>query len=294
MAIALSLGTSALASDRASTLADTYKLETEFSSIVKSDDGDYAMISESKATPIPVGRIDVLLDDENAIREVLEMDNVSEEVKEYLLTLSEKALNEPENAGLVATLFSQDLLPKTRATVYHTYNGMSMKSDQVYVYNISSGFQFKKTGTTALTTAKVVYEVGLYAAGVFSNAVALGGTLISIFEAAAGGNVYSASASDFTQIEIKYDGVSQWTYGQIGNDWYLGYCSQKVTVNQITMYQQFVVNGVGTQKYSYKYPYTTVKSANFDSPWSTAYSWLYNPIADWVSYKINGTTWYFG
>jgi len=270
-----------------------YTLSTEFESIMKSADGDYAMKIDSTGSLVPVGRLDILLDDEDAVNEVLEMEDISDEVKEYLLRLSEKVTSEPENAGAVATLFSQDLIPKTRATVYYTYKGMSMKSDQVYVYNISSGYQFKKTGTAALTAAQAVYEVGMYVGGFFCDAIGLGGTLISIFEALAGGNVYTANASDFTQMELKYDGVSQWTYGQIGSDWYVGYASQKVTVNYIDRYQQFVVGGVGKQYHSYQYPYKTIKSTDFDLPWDTAYYHLYSPIAEWVSYKVNGTTWYF-
>jgi hypothetical protein len=55
------------------------------------------------------------------------MDNVTDEVKEYILDLSERVRDVPENEGAVATLFSQELLPRTMDTVYYTYNGMSMK-----------------------------------------------------------------------------------------------------------------------------------------------------------------------
>ncbi|HBR03986.1 MAG TPA: hypothetical protein DD738_15405 [Ruminiclostridium sp.] len=162
------------------------------------------------------------------------------------------------------------------------------------MYNISTGYEFKVTGSQALTIAKLVYEVGMYIGGFFHEAVGLGGTLISLFQAAAGGNVYSASANDFTQMELKYDGVSQWTYGLYdGTNWYLGYCSQKITIKQITEYQQFVVNGVGTQESTYQYPNTITKSPDFDFPWRTAYYNLFNPVIEWISYEVNGMTWYF-
>jgi len=293
LVIILSFSSSAFAANKSATLSTKYAQSTEFSSIMKSANDEYAMITDSTNTLIPVGRLDIALDDKGAVDEVLAMANVSNEVKEYIQNLSEKVHNEPENAGQIATLFSPDLLPLTRATVYYTYNGMQMKSDQVYVYNISTGYQFKVTGATALAVAKIVYDIGMFAGGAFSNAVALGGTLLSIFETAAGASVYNASASDFTQIELKYDGVSQWTYGLYNGSWYTGYCSQKITINQVTEYQQFVVNGVGTQKYTYKYPNTITKSPDFDSPWSTAYYYLFNPVTEWISYKVNGTTWMF-
>ena len=117
--------------------------------------------------------------------------------------------------------------------------------------------------------------------------------MLSIFEAAAVGNVYSAAASDFTQMQIKYEGVTQWTYGKIVNEWYLGYISQNIKVLQVEQYQQFVVNGYGQTKNTFQHPNKTIKSPYFDSPWSVAYQHVYYPVLDWVTYKVNGSTWSF-
>ena len=171
---------------------------------------------------------------------------------------------------------------------------MEMKRERVYVYNISTGWHDVARGTTTKTIANVVSQFLLYIAGNYSNAIGLGSTLLSIFEAAAGGSVVNATASDYSQVNLKYDGVNQWVYGKLdGVNWYLGYYAQSITISQATMQQQFVVNGVGTTKTSYRYPGIVCKPSSFDSPWAKAYSYLGNPVSETVSYKLYSTTFYF-
>lgn len=290
--MALTLGGAAVAVE--ATPVSYYSLGTEFDSILQSPNGSYAMVVDSEnCLSVPVGKLDIELNDSEAVEELCEMDNVSDEVKEYIKELSERVISTPNNEDAVATLFSQDLLPQTRSTSYAYYNGMHMKNDQVYVYNISSPYILDVTGTTAKTAASSVYQISMFIGGLASPAVSLGGTLLSLFQTAYG-TVTSATATDFTQVRVVYDGVSQWTYGKYdGVNWALGCASQRITIKQTEVFQQFVVNGVGRQQRKYTYPNTVIKPSYFEDPWSTAYYSLNSPRADWVTCKIRNSTFSF-
>ena len=277
-------------------LSSKYSLMTEFSSIKESANGEYAMTTDSADVLLPVGRLDIELDNEEQVNMVLAMDNLGDETKQYIQMLSEKAQNEPESAGLVATLFSQDILPQTRATTYYTYNGLSMKNDIVYIVNNPSGYQFINVGTGAKAFAQTVSQILMYAGGYLTSSISIGGTLLSIFEAWAGGNVSTASTSDFTQMEITYTGSYQWTYVLVPGTtaWQMSYFSQNITVTQVEIYQKFNVNGSFKTQNTFLYPYATVKSPGFDSPWSTAYTYYFlTPLYEYVSLKVGNMTWYF-
>lgn len=249
---------------------------------------------------VPVGRLDVDLSDSKAVEELLLMDNVSAEIKEYLLRVSEMAKNNPGSENLTATIFSQTLLPKSRSSetsTYKTYNGISMRSDRVIITNGNSGTK-RFSGSTALTMANAVQDIVLIVAGQFAKTIGFGSSLLDIFEAA-NGNVAHSATGDYVEIGLTYDCTTQWTYGNYdGENWYLGYVSQKVTVKKVDVEEYFEVE-VSPNVYNGKthnFSFTanqTVKSSAFDSPWEKAYYNMTSPIDEYVSFKIYNKTFYF-
>ena len=283
-------------SNSTNNLQNFYSTPTEFSGIMVSPSGEYAIKSEHAIGYLPVGRLDVNLDNAKSINKLLNEDGISPEVKDYILSLSQQI---PKSNGhqMIATVFSPGLVSEnsTNPCIYMNYKGMEMKTEQVHLRNISTGYQFVVKGKAAKAAANAVYEIAILIGGIKNVGVSLGSTLLSIFEDAANATVYTSSADDFTQLELTYDDVKQWTYGKYdGVDWYLGYCSEKVIVNHVHEFQQFVTNGVGTQEHTYQSPTDNIrKSSHFDDPWETAYYNLFNPVDEWVTYEIKGTTWRF-
>lgn len=285
-------------------LYSEYSTATEDSSVFKSASGEYVMKIDNTNEYIPVGRLDIELADEKQVNMLLTMDNLEDETKQYIKKLSEKAQNEPENAGMVVTLFSQDLLEQdtltqvysaqASSTVYTTYNGMAMKMDIVSIYNTWTGYYFNKQGSTAKAVAQAVYEITMMAGGAISSVISLGASALSIYEAGVGATVNETSAADFTQMNLYYSGSTRMTYAAPYDYWYLGYVSQEVTVKQVDIYQQFKVNSTSKENHSYLYPNITVTSPNFDSPWKMAYlNFSTGVLKEMVTYKINGTSWSF-
>lgn len=260
---------------------------------------EYYLLDDNNEIAEHVGRLDLDLRNKNEIEAFLLSSNVEKEVKNYVHELC-LMVDEGDLEGGIITIFSPALIVDNgTASVnssidYYTYNNMQMKRERVYVYNIGTGWHDVARGSTAKTVANIVSQFLLYIAGEYSKAIGLGSTLLSIFEAAAGGSVVYASANDYSQVNLKYDGVNQWVYGKLdGLNWYLGYYAQKITINQVIMEQQFVINGVGITKTSYRSPGIVCKPSSFDSPWAKAYSNLGYPIDETVSYKLYSTTFYF-
>lgn len=271
-----------------------YTIPTKYDSILKSQTGEYAMVCGDAIQP--VGQMNLRLSDETAVDQFMTTDEIPKEVKEYVSTLVE--MNQmDENADLAVTYFSPLLLNNNTYTNYGSYRGMSMRTDGVYVENISTGFHYKVDGSKAKAFAdsvdRIVFIIGGVAAGAASKVISFSQTLLQIFEAATGQSVVTTSSSDFSQVELKYDDYRQWTYGLYGGtDWQLGYCSEKVNVKTIRIYQQFVVNGSGRQVLSSK-PGDVVKSPHFDDPWETAYYSILSPLDEWICCEIGGITWNF-
>ncbi|HBR03985.1 MAG TPA: hypothetical protein DD738_15400 [Ruminiclostridium sp.] len=70
VAISLTIGTPAFATNDSISLSAKYSIHTEFSSIVRSANGGYAMVVDSSENILlPVGRLDIELSDVNAVNE---------------------------------------------------------------------------------------------------------------------------------------------------------------------------------------------------------------------------------
>lgn len=94
-------------------------------------------------------------------------------------------------------------------------------------------------------------------------------------------------------MRLIYDDVKQWTYAQQGDEWYLGLCTQKVTVTKVGT-EQYYFNG--TSGKTTTKDVTTNKSQeseHYASPWATAYQWQNYPLTEWLDWEVDGRTFVF-
>lgn len=252
------------------------------------------MVYNEEEAYIPVGRLDIPLSNEKTVIECLSNVELADETKEYIIGLYSKYKESDDNSSMVVTVFSPDLLPKTRTTIteYYTYNGMRMKTEAVHLSSISTPYRLDEQGSHVLNLSNSISSILVSVAGYFSTSVGLGGSLLSFFEALAG-DVEYATANDFVQLRIVYDDVKQYTYGERYDGWYLGCITEHVHIATVEEFQHFLVNDVGTSKRTYQYPKANIKSPDYSNPWAKAYANLLNPEAQYVSYTIRGNTWYF-
>ena len=82
--------------------------------------------------------------------------------------------------------------------------------------------------------------------------------MLNAFFQGAGVNNVNANETDFCQVSLKYDKVTQLTYAQESGDWLLGYKSYSVCIVRTTELTQFVVGSSGHQETTYQYATSTV------------------------------------
>lgn len=282
-------------SKEAKELAEVYTIETEFSTIKQNANGSYAMdiSTETEEAAVPVGRLDIRLWVQEDVDNALARADISKEVKAYIAEKAQEFSKPGAEQQITLTLFSQDLLPQTRSVLYHTYNGMEMKSDKAYMYNTYSGTIWSYSGSDTPSVTDQITSIDLLIDGTFSKSINIYPSLLGLFENDVKGTVNEWDSRSEAAVSLRYDSISQWTYGNYLGGWQLGYASQQVTINSYTATQQYKVNGKLQEKTSTRSPYITVQSYNFASPWATAYSNLNFPISEWISCRINGTNYYF-
>ena len=172
-------------------------------------------------------------------------------MKNRILILSEQVIKNGDSS-VVATIFSTELLPplatesntnlltatcSTTTTSYCTYNGALMRSD-IVVYTGLGTQTFsivRGTGTKDITKTIVNTSVTLVGATTKLASVAFLQMVIS-FISLYGSSYVTGSTSDFAEAHVTYNCSDQWTYRQVGNEWYLGLCSQKAVITK--MYQR--------------------------------------------------------
>lgn len=292
--VILTFAVPAFAADAAYNFAEDasmkYTIPTKYDSVLRSQTGEYAMICGDVIQP--VGRMNLELSDESAVNLFLGTDDIPKEVKEYVEELVKR--NElDENNNLTVTYFSPLLLDGNSYTNTGSYNGMSMRTDGIYIENMPTGFFFSVNGSKAKERAAAIDRITFSIAGMICEKLGFGQSLLEIYENATGQTVVAAASSDFTQVQLMYDNYRQWTYGLYGGtDWQLGYASEKVIIRDVEFYQNFTVNGKPRQQ-NVHMPGKTVKSTHFDDPWATAYYSILSPLDEWISCEIGGITWTF-
>lgn len=295
---------------------ESYTIDTEFDGIKKSPNGYYAMSVQTKSglESVPAGKMDINLANTGDIKKFQKDPRITQEMKNRILLLSEQVIKNGDSL-VVATIFSTELLPplatesntnlltaanSTTTTSYCTYNGALMRSD-IVVYTGLGTQTFsivRGTGTKDITKTIVDTSVTLVGATTKLASVAFfanGYSLLSSFISLYGSSYVTGSTSDFAEAHVTYNCSDQWTYRQVGNEWYLGLCSQKAVITK--MYQrQYYYNSTtrtGKEYVTDRSVSVTIKSPHFDSPWATAYQYCMSPQIEWMSYKVGGITLYF-
>ena len=100
---------------------------------------------------------------------------------------------------------------------------------------------------------------------------------------------------DYCEVRLIYNHSDQYTYRKIGDEWYLGLCSQKVTVTNIASEQYYYNAAASSGKTLTRNRNVNViqKSPHYDSPWATAYQWCFDPKTEWIKWKIGSVTFSF-
>lgn len=197
--------------------------------------------------------------------------NLPQEVKDGL----DAALQAAQSSGAVVSLFSPEESTSRSSSewTYGTYNGVSMKNYLITTTGGSTSYKTVKSGTTAADVADFMKSIFLEATGITQTSLPFLTTAISLLDAyeSAFSNEVVVSSSDYLQLNLSYNSVVKYTYAQYGSVWKFGLQSMQVTVTKVYVCQYY--KNVSTTPYHTNYTVNkTVSSANFASPYPTAYS----------------------
>lgn len=260
-------------------LAEEYCFQSKYNAVMENAAGDYALLVEEEGEEpvlLPVGCIQVDLLDSDAVNEVLERTNLSEETKNAVEKMASKAepCSECDTCNLIS-VFSPDLLPKSRgiSTSYYTYKGMQMKVEQITKAD-HAGFASIGGGTQASTIWKGITNAILSAAGIVSTKVSIFGTGLTLLDAVRSAsncnNVYPAGGND-VQAKVRYTGTTRYTYANV-QDWMLGCVSHSVLVEEIEFSYDVYENMERALKGDFICNVNrTVQSESYSNHWEVGY-----------------------
>ena len=267
---------------------EEYFIATRFDNIYQTEKGVYAVLYEDGSYE-PVERFDIDLADPRSVMRVIEEAKMPKEEADYLRGLSLEVISGVRRVEEAVYFASRSMV-----TTYTIYNGLRVKNDLLYTYSNEFGYQYVVQGAMAKAIASAAVEIAITIGSLVSPTVAFGASLLTLFEQVAGCNVTVVSSDDFVQVDMNYHDIKQWSYGQMdGVNWYLGYCSERVTINRIMWRQHFMVNGYGTTEQSNLYPFETRESSNFTTPALVVYYHMTNPVDEWVTATLYGINWVF-
>lgn len=278
-------------------LQKSYVQETNFDGIMESADGYYALKISASSAPksidyLPVGRVDIDLLDADEVDLVLENDKIPPEIKAEIERKQKQAVSSGTESARV-TFFSSELLENTSAnnSIYYTYNGHEMRSDRLYTYRSNTGWEYIKQGTTTRIVAASLFNIGLGFLGIKLVPVSIlssGLAVITAFTSVFGNNWIGGHAEDFLQMRLQFDDVKQWTYGNAGDGWRLGLCTENVVLTKIGVEQYYYnkESRIGRSQTSDNYVNVNVKSPHYDSPWATAWQYMLSPEEEWINWKV--------
>lgn len=271
---------------------------TQFEDIQQLSDGRY-IVADSDTSFYQTGRLDVNLQSSESVSNAIANPNLSQEVKNEIMSKHELAVQTGQE--LVCTVFSPELLTNKVArdlSIYSTYNGMRMRSDYIYTYGVSTGWEYLSTGSSTSNLADSIVNFLLLAgsASKVVNFVSAGKTVLDFFVDVFGTSYITGHRNDYLQMRLIYDDVKQWTYREYAygtEDWRLGLCTQKVTITQVGV-EQYYYNGSSGQTETSDVSVNTVfSSEHFDIPNPIAYQWISSPLTEWVEWQCAGKTFFF-
>ncbi len=282
-------------------MTKSYSRTTEFEDIKMSSDGTYALELEPDIF-LPVGRVDVNLSDKKNVATFLAREDIPDVVKEEVEKKQRLAL-EIENDSATVSYFSSELLTSqmtrgTETSIYYTYDGHEMRSDQLISTGLNTGWQTIASGSNTDEVTGSLANFTLNVAGLTDLKVSIlstGLTLLQAFYNQYGTSWVTGSTSDFFQMRIIYNDIKQWTYGKTAYGWQLGLGSEKVTLTQVDS-EEYHYNSSKREGKTYQSSNivsTYRQSPHFDSPWATAWQWLPGGISEWVSWKVGNKEFVF-
>ena len=286
-------------------LTESYTTETTFRDVKKSPDGRYAIeLTTSIGTEyLPVGRLDINLLDSSSVDNTLQRDDIPTEVKAEIQKKQERAIANGSNSASVsyfssALMETQDgLTTRSNDSIYYTYQGHEMRSDRLYSYGDSTGWEYIVSGTKTETVTSALFNVAFSAAGLAFTSVSIlstGAAVIKAFTDLFGLGWITGHSSDYLQMRLFFDDIKQWTYGKTGSGWQLGLCTEKVTLLKVGHEQYYYNNGRGGElENSDRSVKQVMMSEHFDSPWATAWQWTTAPLTEWVTWKVHNKTFVF-
>lgn len=303
--------TSKLNSETGSESSAIYTNSTIFNGIKASDAGQYA-ITASDGSEVPVGMLEVNLLDQEQYSAVMDRTDISDAVKESLMSKRDQALDVGKNEQYVF-IFSPRFLDCNTAGTYaipagrteYTWNGHSFLIERVHTLNVSSGYQFVDKGVTTKEKASTIVSVLLTLGGLNKKlAVASGG--ISLLQSFYNFNKIDSvpgNAGDYAQVCVNSDIYEQWTWGKhlpTDPDWFLGVYTEKVLVKKVLSKQQYFVPAVhGYQSSNEEINYNQeLKGPHFTDDWqeSCEIAWanrmstVTDPTPKWT---VGSKTFYF-
>ena len=186
----------------------------------------------------------------------------------------------------------------TETSIYYTYDGHEMRSDQLISTGLNTGWQTIASGSNTDKATGSLANFTLNVAGLTDLKVSIlstGLTLLQAFYNQYGTSWVTGSTSDFFQMRIIYNDIKQWTYGKTAYGWQLGLGSEKVTLTQVDS-EEYHYNSSKREGKTYQSSNivsTYRQSPHFDSPWATAWQWLPGGISEWVSWKVGNKEFVF-
>ena len=282
-----------------------YSLETDYDGIVASRGGFYAMEvqTDTGIEHIPVGIIEIDLADPYAVAEVLQMDDLSVELRAYIQE-RHQLIQEGEMEPVSATVFSPELLPDVPSARNITrqefvFNGVPMMVEVLTIRDARTGWRDimsrreLKWQAAGQAVQIVIEEVGGFAI----SALPLVSGFISLarFFINNRGNVLSGHPSDVSQINIHYTVTTQWAHARINGSihWRLGLVTQSVTLQRHETYQSYINRATGTASTPLENTYTHMTNhfTRNSSNWALAirnaeFGW---PVAEYLQLRIPGT-----
>ncbi|MDR0916057.1 MAG: hypothetical protein LBN02_02580 [Oscillospiraceae bacterium] len=268
------------------TSSNGYK-RTSHEGILKKSDDKYALQTSVDSTTVllPVGRLDVNVNDDDAFSDFLENEFISDTMKAEIAILREQ-MQEIGYQGYTVTVYSTELaeedsgvpdLPVRKISggrrvgglisngwTYGPYSGIMMAIEEVVLTGLDTGYQFVGNGAGARNLAAnliggVVTITGLASGAI--GAISTGVSLLTWFAQTAGtGTSFSGSYSDYLQVCVNYNMTIRNAYipGLV-----LGASTRKVTINEIHTKQYYYNSGYGNYVESHRYPNTTMQTPSF-------------------------------
>lgn len=255
--------------------SDIYKIKENGTYIAQVDEGMF----------MQVDKIDFTLGNLSETKRIIAENNISGRLATDILNASQKAAD--SGKSVAATLYTPNA--NTRDTTYYTYNNIQMRQDIFTITNDNFGYNYISQGVSAFNIAKSITEILISEAGGVYRAVGLGYTLFSFFSDNFGVTVVQGAGSDFIQADIYYNGVIRYVYANIGEEWYLGYQGESVTINRISINQKYVIDGVPQQDTSNlpssSYP-QSVTGPHYSTYNQTAINNYANTLQEFSAYKF--------